>query len=87
MAHGIENALDVRVKHPVHLLPVYPGVERIERIMLAAPRSESIREAEEVFLVDRVEQRDRCPLDDLVLKGSNRERALPTIRLGNVLSP
>ena len=39
MGHGIEKALDVRVKHPVHLLPINPGVESIQRIVLAAPRS------------------------------------------------
>ena len=32
--------------------------------MLAPLRPESVREPEEVFLVDRVQHRDRCPLDD-----------------------
>jgi hypothetical protein len=55
--------------------------------MRAPPGSESIREPEEVFLVDRVEQRDRRPLDDFVLQGRDREWALPAIRLGYVRSP
>jgi len=37
--------------------------------MRAATGSESIREPEEVLLVDRVQQRDHRPLDDLVLQG------------------
>src|SRR6516164_8976801 len=48
---------------------------------------QSVRDSEEVFLVDRVQQRDHRPLDDLVLQGHNRERALPTVRLGYVDPP
>ena len=59
----------------------------VQRIMLAALRSESVREPEEVFLVDRVQDSDSRPLDDLVLKGGNREWALPTVRFGYVDAP
>src|SRR6266853_4809889 len=52
MGHGIEKALDIRISHPAHLLPVNPGVESVQRIVLTAPRSESIRKAEEILLVD-----------------------------------
>ena len=55
--------------------------------MRAAPRPEPIRDAEEVFLVDRVQQCDYRPLDDLVLQGGDRERALSTVRLGYVDPP
>ena len=43
--------------------------------MLAAPRSEPVREPEEIFLIDRIQHRQRRPLDDLVLEGSDRKRA------------
>ena len=49
--------------------------------------SKSVREPEKVFLVDRVQHRNRGPLDDLVLKGRDRGRALPPIRLRNAPSP
>src|ERR1700741_111419 len=49
--------------------------------MRAAPRPEPVRDAEEVFLVDRVQQRDHRPLDDLVLQGGDRERSLSAVRL------
>src|SRR5437588_811146 len=48
--------------------------------MRAATGSESIREPEEVLLVDRVQQRDHRPLDDLVRQGCDRERALLCVR-------
>src|SRR5438046_2853989 len=38
-------------------------------------------------LVDRVQQRDHSPLDNLVLQGRDREWALPAIRLGYVHPP
>ncbi len=55
--------------------------------MLAAPWPESIREAEEVFLVNRVQHRDCRPLDDLVFEGRNRERALTAVRLRDEPAP
>jgi hypothetical protein len=55
--------------------------------MRSAPGPESVREPEEVLLVDRVQHRNRRPLDDLVLQSGNCERALPTVRLGYVDPP
>jgi hypothetical protein len=49
--------------------------------MLATPRPESVREPEEVLLVDRVQHRN---LARLILKGGNRQRALTAIRFRNV---
>src|SRR5262245_55527864 len=56
-------------------------------IMRAASWSESIRDSEEVFLVDRVRQCDPRPLDDLVLQSRDRKRTLPAIWLGYVDPP
>ena len=76
-----------RVENEVH----FPGGDSddqgVQRIILAELRSESVREPEEVFLVDRVQDSDSCPLDDLVLKGGNREWALPTVRFWYVDAP
>ena len=84
MGHGIEKALDVRVKHPVHLLPINPGVESIQRIVLAAPRSESIREAEKILLVDGLQDVHDGLLDDLVLQTQNAQWPLGAVRLPDV---
>jgi hypothetical protein len=61
-----------------------PYNERIQRIVLAAFRSEPIRETEEVFLVDRAQHRSRGSLDDFVFEGHNRERTLAPVFLRNV---
>ena len=55
--------------------------------MRAAPEPQSIRDPEEVFLVDRVKHRCRCPLNDFIFQRSNGERALPSIRLWYIDPP
>ena len=79
--------MDVSVQYPVHLRALDPDNERIQRVVRAVPGSETVREPEEVFLLDPVEHRNSRPLDDLVLQGGNRERALPAVRLGYVDAP
>src|SRR5467141_4080908 len=68
---------DVGVQNEVHFPAADSHRERVERIMRSASGPESIREPEEVFLVDRVQHRNRRPLDDLVLQRGNCERTLP----------
>src|SRR6202021_4069464 len=75
----IEEALDVGIKHIVHLFLHERIGQRIQRLMLAAPRTKSIREAEEVLLIDMVEDGDHCMLDDLVLQGGDPERTVPSV--------
>jgi site-specific DNA recombinase len=87
LVHRVEERLDVGVQYPAHLPAVDPNTERIQRIVRAASRPEPVRDSEEVFLVDRVQQRDHRPLDDLVLQGRDRERALPAVRLGYIDPP
>src|SRR5712671_1867542 len=84
MGHGIEEAPNIRVEHPVHLLPENAGVESVQRIMLAAPRPEPVGEPEEVFLVDCFENRRDRLLDDFVLQAQNAERPFRAISLRNV---
>src|SRR5580658_6650732 len=84
MGHGIEKALDVRVKHPVHLSPINPGVESVQRIVLAALRTESIGEAKEILLVDGLQNKHYRLLDDLVLQTQNAEWPLGAVRLRDV---
>src|ERR1700693_49941 len=44
VSNFIEKAPDVSVKNPIHFPPHDSYPKRIQRIMLASPRSESIRE-------------------------------------------
>src|SRR5215831_113805 len=54
--------------------------------MLTASGSKPITKAEEILLVDRVQHRDRRPLDQLIFQGGNRNRPLSAIRLWYVLT-
>src|SRR5437879_605955 len=71
LAHRIEEPANIGVQNVVHLSAVDPDVERIQRIVLAAARAESIAEPEEFLLVDRIQQRSGGPLDNFVLKGGD----------------
>ena len=87
MAHAVEERPDVGIQDPVDLPPVDPDHERVQRMVLAAPRPEAIGEAEEVRLVDGVQHFHHRALDDLVLQRGDAERPLPAVGLGDVLPP
>ena len=75
----IEKTSNVGVKNVVHFLLQERIRQRIQRIMLAAPRAKSIREAETVFLVNLVEDGGHGLLDKFVFQGRNPQWALPSI--------
>src|SRR5262249_14582643 len=50
MIDGAKEILDVRIEHPVHLLPHDSDPERVQRIVRAASDPEAIRKAQEVLL-------------------------------------
>ena len=81
VCRSIQKAPDVGIEHPVHLLRQEPGRERIQGIVRAALRPESVGEAEEVRGVDRVQDRDDGALDELIFQRGNAERPLPPVRL------
>ena len=87
MVDGIKVPADVGIKHPVHLLAEDADRKRVQRIVLASLRSEPIREAEEVRLVDGIEHLDDGSLDDLVLQARNAQGSLSSVRLRDVASP
>jgi hypothetical protein len=66
----------------VHLCAVDSDDECVQRIVLAALGPEPVREAEEVFLVDRAQHRACRLLYDLVFEYGNCERALLTSAFG-----
>jgi hypothetical protein len=82
-----EEVADIRVEHPAHLLVVDPGRERIQRVMRAASRSESIREADEVRLVDAVQHLHDGTLQDLVLQRRDTERPQAPVSLRDIRPP
>ena len=84
MGHGIEKAPDIRIEHPVHASPQNPGMESIQRIVLATPRPEPIGEADEVLLVDRLQHPHDGLLDDLVLQAPDAQGPLRAVGLRDV---
>jgi hypothetical protein len=76
----IEKALYVGVQHVVHL-PLQERVrQRIQRIVLAAPRTENIRKARKSSSY-LVEDGDHSLLDDLIIQCRDSQGALPSIGL------
>ena len=84
---SIQKPTDVQVEHPAHLFRQQSGIERVQRMMLAASRPEPIRKAEEIGFVDGVQDLDRAALDDFVFQRSHTERTLLPVGLGDVHPP
>src|SRR5437588_8646877 len=80
----IEKAFDVKIEHPVHLSRQQSRVERVQRLMLASPRSEPVRIAEKIRFIDGVQHLDRGALDDFVFQRRHSERSLPPVGLGYI---
>src|SRR6201997_951883 len=75
----VEKARDVSVQNVVHLLLQERVRQRIQRVMLAAPRAKTIREAEKILFVNLVEDGGHGVLDDFVLQGRNSQWTLSSI--------
>src|SRR5215469_9416284 len=79
LAWRTEKAADVCVHHVVHLLLQKRIRQRVQRIMLATSRAETIGESQKVFLVDLVEDGDHGLLHNFVLQGRDPQGTLPSI--------
>src|SRR5690348_5188180 len=83
-----QEALNVGVDDPAHpLCFAYPDHQGIQRIMLAAPRPEPVREPEEVFLIDLVQYGGARSLDVLGRTRRHGGRPLPSVGLRYVPTP
>src|SRR6266404_172024 len=78
---SIEKALDVQIKHPVHFSRQQSRIERIQRLMVAAPWSEPVRKSKKVGFIDSVQHLDRRALDNFVFQRRYSERSLPPVGL------
>src|SRR3954468_5881980 len=88
MANRVKEALKVGIDDPAHPLRfAYSDHQGIQRIVLAAPGPKTVREPEEVFLIDLVQYGGGCSLDNLVLTGRHSERPLPSVGLGYIPTP
>jgi hypothetical protein len=78
-----EERPNVGVEYEVHFLAADPNDECIQRIVLAAPRSESVREAQKVLFPYLVEDRSYRGLDDLIFQCRDSQWSLPSIAFRN----
>ena len=80
----VEKATNVGIDYPVHLLPHEPDPQRIQSIVLAAPRPEPVGEPQEILFVNLIEDPHYRLLNDLVLQSRNTQETLPSISFRNV---
>ena len=83
----IEEGSDIGIYNPVHLHTGDPRRECVQRIVLATPRTETVRKPKEVFFIDRIEYLHERALDDFVFQCHNSQRALPPVGFRDVLPP
>jgi hypothetical protein len=83
----IEERAKVRIYDPVHLPAPDPDRKSVQRIVLSAPRPESVRKAKKILFLDRAQHRDDGLLHDLVLDRGNPQRSLSAIGFGYVNPP
>src|SRR5215469_5488419 len=79
----VEKGPDVQVDHPVHSLAHDPHPERVQCIVLSAPRPEAVAKAQKVLFPYLVENGSDRVLDDLVFQRRDPQRSLPSVRFRN----
>src|SRR6202041_3562850 len=87
VVHRIKEGADICVDDPIHGRVANPNPQRVQRVMLAAPRPKSVAKAEKLLLVYRVEYLDHRPLKNLVFDRRDSQRSLAAIRLRNHPAP
>ena len=85
MANRVKETTDISVQYPVHLGARNSNGQCIQRVILPALWPKTIRESEEVLFVYCVEYLHQCALDDFIFQCCDTQRALASIRFGNVL--
>src|SRR6516164_2243196 len=80
----VEKSANVRIEHPVHSLGLDPHGQRVQRLVRIATRSEPVRKAFEVHLVNLIENGHHGLLNNLVLQSRDAQRTLPPIGLRDI---
>src|SRR5271167_1746827 len=82
--YSVEKAANIQIQHPVHLLRQQSRVERVQRVMLASPPPEAVRESKKIRFVNGIQHIDRRTLDDFVFQCRHSERPFPSVGLLDV---
>src|SRR5207253_11172299 len=80
----VKVGADVHFHHTLHRPPAYHSVDFMQRVVCTSSRAKSVGTVEKVLLEDRVEQRYRGLLHDLVFKGRDRDWSLAPIFLVDI---
>lgn len=80
----VEKGLNVAVEYPVDPLPANSVCERIQRLVLVAPRTEPVAEPQELRLVYWRQDSNHRSLDDLILQACDAQRPLSAIGFRNI---
>ncbi len=83
MVYRIKIGAQIGIEYPVHFLLLDRERERVKSIVLAALRSETIREAKKIRFVYGIEHLDDGSLNDLILQRGNPQWPLTAIGLRN----
>ena len=87
VTHIVEKATYVRIHDPVHSLPLDSHDQRIQRVVRAPPRPESVTETPEILLVYGIEDRHHRLLYDFIFQRCDADRPLPTVRFLQINPP
>jgi IS30 family transposase len=79
----VEEAPDIGIENPVHPGTANCHCQCVQCVVSPLSGPEPVREAKEVFLVDRIEDGDNGALDDFVFQRSNTKWPLLAISLRN----
>jgi hypothetical protein len=87
VTHVVQESPNVRIHDPVHSLPDDPHTQRVQRVVRASPRPESVTETPEILLVYGIEDRHHRLLYDFVFQRRDADRPLPTVRFLQIYPP
>src|SRR5450755_3747319 len=77
----IQEPANIRIQHPVHPLPMEAHTQRVQRLMRATPWPEPVRKAQEVHLINFIENGHHSLLNNFVLQRCDAQRALSSVGL------
>ena len=81
VAHLVKEPANVRIQHPVHPSPMEAHTQRVQRLMRATTRPEPVRKAQEVHLINLIENGHHSLLNNFVLQRCDAQRALSSVGL------
>jgi len=83
MRYCVEKSTNVTIEHMVYLPRQQADIQGMKTVVLTFTRSVAIRETKEISLIDRIQNLDNSPLDNLIFQRRHTQWALFAIIFGN----